>query len=660
MAIRITGMNSGLDTESIIKEMVAAKQTTVDEAKKAQTKLEWKQTAWKDLNAKIYKLFTNTLGNLRFSDAYAKKTTKVSNPNAVSVITGANAVNGVQNLRIDQLAKTGYLTGSQLSTEDAYNADTVLTAAAADGGLGLTAGSSIAVKAGDSLTQIDITEGMKISDLVSKLKSAGVNASFDEKNQRFFISATESGEANDFAIMGLNTDGINALNTLGVGVYSDMTEYADYVGGVPQKEIDATVASRLKNILATVNNANEQVTTIANKMKEYGLEEPGDGPIEMLNNIEAFKSTETYEKLTDKQKEDINKQMIALDEHKNTLLDAEQYYETDEDGVHVAKQALIDEVTTDLETMYSNLVTTAQTAQANEGTYHITGEDAPTRITGSNAVIYLNDARFENETNTFEINGLTYSVNATTAVGEEITITTEDDNSGIYDMIKGFLKEYNALINEMDKLYNADSASKYQPLTEEEKEAMSEKEVEKWEQTIKDSLLRRDSTLSTVSSAMKTIMMSGVTLNDGSTMYLSDLGIETLGYFDAADNEKNAYHILGDKDDTATANKDDKLATAIANNSEKVEEFFISLSRSLYGKLNTLMASSDYSSAYTVYNDKSMKKEYDDYTSKISELEKKLTDYEDKWYAKFSDMEVALSKLQSGANAVTSLLGGGS
>lgn len=660
MAIRITGMNSGLDTERIIKEMVAAKQTTVDEAKKAQTKLEWKQTAWKDLNAKIYKLFTNTLGNLRFSDAYAKKTTKVSNPNAVSVITGANAVNGVQNLRIDQLAKTGYLTGSQLSTEDAYNADTVLTAAAADGGLGLTAGSSIAVKAGDSLTQIDITEGMKISDLVSKLKSAGVNASFDEKNQRFFISATESGEANDFAIMGLNTDGLNALNTLGVGVYSDMTEYADYVGGVPQKEIDATVASRLKNILATVNNANEQVTTIANKMKEYGLEEPGDGPIEMLNNIEAFKSTETYEKLTDKQKEDINKQMIALDEHKNTLLDAEQYYETDEDGVHVAKQALIDEVTTDLETMYSNLVTTAQTAQANEGTYHITGEDAPTRITGSNAVIYLNDARFENETNTFEINGLTYSVNATTAVGEEITITTEDDNSGIYDMIKGFLKEYNALINEMDKLYNADSASKYQPLTEEEKEAMSEKEVEKWEQTIKDSLLRRDSTLSTVSSAMKTIMMSGVTLNDGSTMYLSDLGIETLGYFDAADNEKNAYHILGDKDDTATANKDDKLATAIANNSEKVEEFFISLSRSLYGKLNTLMASSDYSSAYTVYNDKSMKKEYDDYTSKISELEKKLTDYEDKWYAKFSDMEVALSKLQSGANAVTSLLGGGS
>ena len=57
MPIRITGMNSGLDTESIISELVKAQKTKVDSVKKKQTTIQWKQDAWKELNAKIYKLF---------------------------------------------------------------------------------------------------------------------------------------------------------------------------------------------------------------------------------------------------------------------------------------------------------------------------------------------------------------------------------------------------------------------------------------------------------------------------------------------------------------------------------------------------------------------------------------------------------------------------
>ena len=39
MAIRMTGLNSGLDTESIITQLVSAKKTSVNSLKKAQTKL---------------------------------------------------------------------------------------------------------------------------------------------------------------------------------------------------------------------------------------------------------------------------------------------------------------------------------------------------------------------------------------------------------------------------------------------------------------------------------------------------------------------------------------------------------------------------------------------------------------------------------------------
>lgn len=268
-------------------------------------------------------------------------------------------------------------------------------------------------------------------------------------------------------------------------------------------------------------------------------------------------------------------------------------------------------------------------------------------------MITLNGLEYTSSRNTFEINGLTI----TAADKGTATITTEDDTDGIYDMIKNFFKEYNALINQMDKLYNAESASEYEPLTDEEKEAMSDSAVEQWETKIKDSILRRDSTLGTFSSAIKQIMMQGVEVG-GKTMYLSNFGIETLSYFNSAANEKNAYHIDGDSDDSNTAGNADKLKSMIASDPDTVVEFFTSLSKTLHGKMTELMGPTEYSSAFTAYDDKKMQEEYDDYKVKIKDLEKKLAQYEDQWYAKFAAMETAMAKMQSNASAVTSLLGG--
>ena len=60
-----------------------------------------------------------------------------------------------------------------------------------------------------------------------------------------------------------------------------------------------------------------------------------------------------------------------------------------------------------------------------------------------------------------------------------------------------------------------------------------------------------------------------------------------------------------------------------------------------------------YRSFGSFYDDKKMKSDYEDYTSKIKELEQKLSDYEDKWNDKFAAMETAMAKMQNNANAVT-------
>lgn len=272
------------------------------------------------------------------------------------------------------------------------------------------------------------------------------------------------------------------------------------------------------------------------------------------------------------------------------------------------------------------------------------------------AKIVLNGVTYTGSTNTFEINGLT--ITALQQSTEAVTLTTRQDTEGIYDMIKDFFKEYNSLINEMDSLYNADSAKDYEPLTDDEKDEMSDSEIEKWEKKIKDSVLRGDSNLSTISSALKNIMLAGTEVN-GKKMYLSDFGIETLGYFAAEENERNAYHINGDEDDGTVSAKDNTLQAMIASDPDTVISFFSQLTQKLYSELSSQSRSMEGVRSFgKFYDDKRMKDEYDNYTTKIKKEEEKLTALEERWYNKFAAMEKALASMQSNQSAVSSLLGG--
>lgn len=711
MAMRMSGLMSGMDTESIIQELVSVKQTKVDDAKKAQTKLQWKQDAWKELNTKLKNLQAKYIANMRFVSSYSKRTTKVSNSNAVSVITGENAVNGVQSLQINQLAKTGYLTGAQIKAADGSS----LTAASKLSDLGVTGEGTFNITAGGKSVDITVNGDSTISDVLNKLKEAGVNANFDAKNQRFFVSASASGADNDFSITASDSTGDAALSALGlkVGLTGDkgdkatLAKYQEYAAfyvsgddaatlaninkdGRITKDIDSKVSSYLeqyKSLLSTKSDAQKKIDEINEKYKDSSL----DTVENYTKQLEAKQKekTELEEKiknLTDgvekdtaqKELDTLNEEIKALSEKKTdaqslestqkSITDADTKIAdiqkhitvtegTDADGnatyTAEATQNLKDQVNNSYlsQAKYASEVITA----INNGSYTATGA---TKVSGQDAMITLNGAEFTGSTNVFEINGLTFTALNETKAGEDITVTTEDDVDGIYDMVKSFLKEYNSIINEMDKLYNADSAKGYEPLTDDEKDAMSDSEVEKYETKIKDALLRRDSNLSTVSSALKEIMSGGVDVN-GKTMYLSDFGIETLGYFEAADNEKNAYHIAGDPDDANTSGKSDVLKSMISNDPDTVISFFSSLSKTLYTKMSDLSKSVDgYRSYGSFYDDKKMTSDYNDYKTKISELEEKLNDYEDKWYSKFSKMETALAKLQSNSSAVTSLLGG--
>ena len=274
------------------------------------------------------------------------------------------------------------------------------------------------------------------------------------------------------------------------------------------------------------------------------------------------------------------------------------------------------------------------------------------KVAGQDSEIELNGVKYTGDSNSYSINGLTIEALAETG-DSAISITTSTDTQGVYDKVKDFLTEYNNIINEMTKLYNADSAGSYEPLTDDEKDQMSDKEIEKWETKIKDSLLRRDSTLGSVMTAMQTAMMSSVEIG-GKKYSLSSFGISTLGFLNAAENEQNAYHIDGDEDDTNTSGKTDKLMAAINDDPDTVMQFMQQLSTNLYSAIGDKMKSTDLSSAFTIYNDKQMKTEYTNYTKTIKEWEKKISDREDYYYNKFTQMESAMTKLNSTQSSISS------
>ncbi len=576
MAMRVSGINSGLDTDAIVQELVSAYSQKTEKYTKEQTKLGWKQEAWKELNTKVYSLY-NSVGKMRYSSAYSMKKTTVSDTTKATVTASGEAVNGTQKLHVLSTAQSGYLTGGKLAFRKEVTKDGVttlektelkdkdgnpekLTSTTKLSALGYTDGKDTTLdvhttnEKGEAVTQkITLGKDSTIQDVVSALRENGLNASFDENNGRLFVSSKDTGKAADFTISASTTKKIPKTD-------DDGNLVKDKDGNVVMEEIEMSDDES------------------ASSKKLLGL--------------------------------------LGLDTVNNTY------------------------------------------------------DNQAVKIDGRDAVISLNGVKYTNTTNDFAINGLNVSVTGVTDDVTDpenvdlstlddstaITITTTTDSQGIYDKVKDFLTEYNNIINEITKLYNADSAGSYEPLTDDEKDKMSDTEIEKWETKIKDSLLRRDTSLGTIMNSMMTAMSSPITI-DGKDYSLSSFGIQTLGYLNAAKNEQNAYHIDGDEDDENTSGNKDKLMDAITKNPDTVIDFMKQLSTNLYKAMDQQMQSSSLRSRYKIYNDKELDKEYSNLTKTIKQWESKVSDKEDYYYKKFSNMETAMSKLQSQTSSLSSMLG---
>lgn len=768
MPIRLSGMQSGLDTEALVSALVMGYRTKKEDYEKAQTKLSWKQDKWKSINTKITNFYSGTLASNKLSSAYNLKKATINNSSYATVSASTSAVSGTQSLKVTKLASTGYLTGGKISGSNKAKLTGSSKLSEVKGMGSVADGAAISVTANGTTSTITLSSDMTINEFVVKLKNAGLTASFDENNQRFFISSKSSGADNDFSMTAANNNGKSALEALrlqattedtiakDIAKYQTIVGQDDYVSKTAENNYKAAIdeynkaISSLKDTNTKLDYEKSYLNTFINslayeeKTAEDGTvtSEPTSDSLKTARETLSSKAEELTEKLKDSSLDDSTKAATQLEldavnaviktvstdsalsraqktsDDGTTSFDSstadttlagfdttidgnkkkiEEYYtkagiSKDSDGNYNASQIssttglILESYTYERAVADGNsLATGYQTAAQEQYDYAqkmvaaynklqngtaisddkkllglsdstTTDSTSAVRIAGSNAQIELNGAVFENTTNNFSINGLTIQATALTG-NEAVTITTDTDVDGIYDTIKDMLSEYNELIKTLDTAYNAESAKGYEPLTDDEKESMSDDEVEKWETKIKDSLLRRDGTLDSVISSMKNTMLAGITI-DGKSYNLSTFGISTGSYFSSGTNEKGVYHIDGDEDDSTSKGNEDKLKAAIANDSDTVIKFFSQLANNLYSTLNKKLGTSNSMSSYmSIYNDKEMATQYSEYKTKISDQETKISTWEDYYYKKFSRMESALASLNSQASSISGLFG---
>ena len=727
MPIRMTGLNSGLNTESIVAALMSAQRTKMTKVENKKTKLEWKKDIWSSLNTKIYDFYTKSLSKMRLKSNYMTKAASSSNTTKVVAKASTKAATGTYTVKVNKLASTQYVSSGKLNKvkvddgngnqvdADATSKTKLKDLKDTSGNPTFTNGTQIKIENGANgqTVYLDVNEETTIQDFLDKCTSVGLTATFDEKQQRLFLSSEKSGEGNAFKITS------SELSSNQQQASNDLKTLVGYKGlsSADKSTVDSLLAG-LQNGTVTVADATQKLQEIGKAGVEsdaekkanrfyYDVANKAAGDALSAAAAAAGQSEADYLKANGYSNLDVTDSAAVaeakasyIDNKTTELLGTQQYKDdiaaaiqngissadvqsklpgtssTDEflytfDDITTRTTNITNGIATATQKYYTEMHDNASEANASgsalaslgltnfDGTTEIKENDAANNGTGMVVIaakdteVEYNGATLTSNTTNISVSGLELEILGTTE-GETVNITVTNDVSGIYDTIKDFLSEYNALLKEMNSYYNADSAKGYDVLSDDEKEAMKDSEVEKWEDKIKDSLLRRDSTLNSIISSFRNKMMGTFTASNGKTYSLSSIGISTSGDY----AEGGLLHIRGDEDDAEYADEKNVLKQLLEEDPDAVTDVFTHLTESLYTDLQNKMSRTPLSSALTFYNDKEMNSQLSDYKTRISKLEAKFNEMEDRYYKQFTAMEKAMANMQSQQNSLASYLGG--
>lgn len=543
-----SGMISGMDTDTLVEKLLSGTQSKIDKQKGLKTQTEWKIENYRDvitqINSFSSKYFNTAFGassknNLASSAFFNAMTSKVTGGNAVKVISSAaGASTEDMNIIVKQLASK-----AKLSSSVNVSGESVLKG----GSVNVEQIKSVIDTNGEFTFTLTLDGAQK----AITLKAEDITDADGNITEDSVISALETEVSQKFG-------GYVKVNVAEVDGSKKLSLAVDFNG---EKGHELRVTGANASALGLVPGASTRIST-SSKLSELGL--TGDSFSFEING-EKFSFTAD-----------------------NTVADVISAVNKSDAGVKLSYSSISDSFSmeaTESGAKYGISITET----SGDFLSKIFGSDkfengalkADAVVAGQDAIVSINGNEFSRTSNNFTIDGVTLQLTDVSAakydgsgnvIGyEETKITTERDTESILETIKSFVEDYNKMLDKLNGyIYEEPNYRKYAPLTDAQRDEMTESQIEKWEEKSKQGLLYGDSTIRNFLQQMRGALYTKSTT---SSVALYNIGIET----------------SSNKDDRGKLVIDEEaLKKALETNADEVEKLFVG-ENGLAEKLTNIM-----------------------------------------------------------------------
>ncbi|MBO8176129.1 MAG: flagellar hook-associated protein 2 [Bacillus sp. (in: Bacteria)] len=282
------------------------------------------------------------------------------------------------------------------------------------------------------------------------------------------------------------------------------------------------------------------------------------------------------------------------------------------------------------------------------------GAELTGKTAGEDAQFTINGLSTTRSSNTFTINNVTFTLKKE---GASATISTSTDTDAMFDTIKGFVEKYNEIIGKINDKISEERYRDYLPLTDKQKEAMTEKQIELWEEKAKSGLLRRDPILSSGLSQMRLDIYTSVSGGTINTNYdsISEIGITTSSNY--LENGK----LIIDEAKLKAALEDDPEAVYELFNANGSDHHTKGIARRLRDTVKSTIGNIEQKAGKTLWTSQqySIGRSLMQLDNQIDAFEDRLIQIEDRYWRQFTAMEKAINMYNSQAMYLMNAFGGG-
>ncbi|GMK38267.1 flagellar hook-associated protein 2 [Paenibacillus sp. CCS19] len=591
MVMRITGLSSGMDIDKMVSDLMKVEKVPQDKLRQKKELLSFQTILYREINTKMAAL-RDALNNVRYSSNVTGFKAAASS-NEVSVVANSATSASSHTIQVNELATNSKLTGS---------------AGVTNFGLVGTAYSSQTIDTTNNKIVLTVDNSAKVITLTPKAGGYTVDEMKDELQKQI--------------------DSTFGKNMVTVGVNGGALELSPVAksGFTPQVIVSGTNTS----VLGFTNGQSYRFSvgqTIGDLATSNKLTGSGSLATSGQFQITGSGGTATIDYVpTDSIQTIMNKVNASAAEVTMTYDSVNDQFVMKSKKTGVATGISVQDVTGNLMSTFK--METATAAVGKDASYILDNGSVQTSATNS---ISTGD-------------GTTITFNNTTT--SPITITVASDPSAVIDKIKKFVTAYNDMIDLVNTRLSEQKEKGYQPLSDEQKDAMNDEDIANWNKKVQQGLLSNSPILKKIKSSLREVFSDTVSGLDPAFSTLSSVGITTVPYVTGVPQNAGKLQI-----------DEDKLRDAILQNPDAVNKLFTNnpgyesqqgVAVKLYNRVDSLLGNLIDQAGRTGGKD-------DDITtvigSQINKLNLKITDFtallnkkEDNYYRRFTAMEQAIEK----------------